>query len=93
MARHDVCLRAIVLAVVLATSGRSACADMRVLDSNTLKHQRDQIIKGNTISNLGPCEWVRVLMLENHTTKFFGERPRHRGEPPIGTRGTVQCSD
>ena len=61
-----------------------ARADMQVLGSNIAEYPRGMVVKGNTINNLQQGQWVHVLMLEDHTTRLFGNRP----PPPIdgGTR-------
>jgi hypothetical protein len=85
MVRLDLCQCTIALvAAVLMVAVSSAYADMRVLDSNVAKYPRDSLIKGHTINDLGPKEWVRVLMLNDNKTRFFGDPPRRREE--FGTR-------
>jgi hypothetical protein len=62
-----------------------ARADMRVLSSNDPAYPRDLVVKGDTILNLAPGHWVKVLMLEDKTTRTFGTLPKSP-EQNLGTR-------
>jgi hypothetical protein len=81
----------VALSIGLALAASSARADMQVLDSNVAKYPREALIKGNTISDLGPRQWVRVRMLQDNSTQEFGTQPPLR--PPIATRGPRRQPD
>lgn len=78
---------ALVLGVVLGVALEPALAraDMRVLASNVPEYPRDRVVKGDTIKKLAPGQWVRVLVLEDKTTRTFGTLPMSPNQS-LGTR-------